>query len=345
MNDIVIPIDGVEIKISRQKIDINKLDLDQENPRISFFKDNQVVPRLTQEQILFALTGRNPESFRKLKDSIHNNRGIINPIWIQPQGERFLVIEGNTRVVVYLKLSKDEPYELRWKQIDSYVLPKEVREEQKNFIKLTSHLRGVTEWDAYEKAKYLYKLWDIDGWSIPRLEKQTKLSEREIKSSIDAYRIMDQQYLGKCSGAEPNEVFKFSYFVEYVKDTKLSEVMENQSLSVEDFCGWVADKDKIPKAQDVRRLRDIVSDVDARTAFLNEGFEAAIQILSTKKPHLVSGFYRDVETVIDGLKSISTREIDEIVAENGGEREAIIKNLSYWSHKVEKMIESEKNGK
>jgi len=65
MNEFIIPIDGKDTKIIPRQIEIDKLDLDELNPRISFFKDNQVSNGLTKDQIIFALTNKKPDAFRK----------------------------------------------------------------------------------------------------------------------------------------------------------------------------------------------------------------------------------------------------------------------------------------
>lgn len=342
MNNIVIPIDGRDTTIRAEQIEIDFLQLDELNPRISFFRDNQITSTLTEEQITFALTNKKPDAFRKLKDSIQNNRGIVHAIWVEPieasNEKKYRVIEGNSRVVVYQQLAGEEPYEKNWKTIFSYVLPKEIDEGQENFIRLQSHLRGTTEWDAYEKAKYLYKLWDQDGWSIARLEKQTKMYSREIQNNIDAYKIMEEQYLPKHS-EDPNEISKFSYFVEFVKDKKLQTLLEQNEKGVDDFCNWVADKEKIPRGEDVRKLRDIMESKNTRIAFDNKGFEAAIQVLELQKPYLVSKLYREIEIVIDGLKELSSEEIDEMVSDSTSVKREMIRELSKWSQKVLKLIE------
>ncbi len=347
MNKLIIPIDGKEIVISLMQIEIDKIELDESNPRISFFKDNQVSDSLTEDQIVYALINKKPEAFQKLMDSIHNNKGIVYPIWVEPirrkKDKEYRVIEGNTRLVIYQKLQQEEPYEERWKTILCNILPHEIEEEQKNFIRLLSHLRGTTEWDAYEKAKYLYKLWQDDGWSINRLEKQTKMTEKQIKENIDAYKIMEEQYLPDHAD-DPNEVSKFSYFVEYIKDSKLQKSLKKNEMDIKNFCDWVANKEKIPTGQDVRRLRDIFDDEDTKNAFVVKGFNAAMQILTLKKPRLTSSFYRSIEDVIEGLKEISTQELDEIIAEENGEKENMIKKLVEWSQKVIKLIKKEKDG-
>ncbi len=185
--------------------------------------------------------------------------------------------------------------------------------------------------------------WDDDGWSINRLEKQTKMTEKQIKENIEAYRIMEEQYL-PTHRDDPNEVSKFSYFVEYVKDKKMQKSIEKSSKDIKDFCDWVADKEKIPTGQDVRRLRDIFDNEDIKNAFIDKGFNAAMQILEFKKPHLVSSFYKSIENVIEGLKEINTQELDEIINEDNSEKEKMIRELAEWSQKVVKYIEKEKNG-
>jgi len=344
MNELIIPINGKDTKLILEQIEIKRLKLDELNPRISFFRDNQVVDNLTEEQIIYALKNKKPEAYRKLKDSIQNNKGIITPIWVEPlKSNDYQIIEGNTRLVIYEEMRQEEPNEAKWEKIYCYVLPFAIGEEEKNFIRLQSHLRGTTEWDAYEKAKYLYKLWHEDGWSINRLEQQTKNTNKQIKENIDAYKIMEEQYL-PFHGDDPNEVSKFSYFVEYVKDNKLQKLLEKNNKNIMDFCDWVADKEKIPTGQDVRRLRDIFEFEDTTNIFISKGFDAALQLLQLKKPPLISSFYKDIENVIKGLKDISNQELDEIIMEDNGEKEKMIVDLAKWSNKVVILIEKEKNG-
>lgn len=342
MQHLKIPLDGRETSIEVGEIKIDDLELDETNPRISFFRDNQVSDNLSRNQIIFALTNKKPEAFRKLRDSIHNNRGIMNPIWIEPlAGKKYRVIEGNSRVVVYQQLIEEEPFEEKWKSILSYILPHEVSGEQKDFIRLQSHLRGTTDWDAYEKAKYLYRLWDKDGWSHIRLEKQTKMSEEQIRENIDAYEIMEKQYLPEHMD-DPNEVSKFSYFVEYVGDKRLRKLIDEHFSGVRDFCSWVGDKTKIPRGQDVRLLGDILASEDTRDTFSSNGFEEALHMLELKKPHLVSSFYRDLERALEGLKRFKAQDLDEIALEDGGGKEKLIRELAYWSRKVVNLIEKDK---
>lgn len=332
-----IPLDGRDTSVELSSISLDRLLLDEDNPRISFFKDNQVVAALTEQQIEFALSQGNPESWRKLKDSIHNNRGVVTPIWVEPlqtpTGELFRVIEGNSRVLAYRKLMAEEPQEAKWQTILAYVLPREVSGEQKNFIRLLSHLRGATDWDAYDKAKYLYRLWQEDGWPLDRLEKQTKMTKRQIEQNIEAYKLMSEQCLPQY-GTDPEEVSKFSYFVEYVKDRKLQQLFDEYAGGSEGYCRWVNDRTKIPTGQDVRKLRPILENDDSRKVILRRGFDAALEVLALRAPHVVSGFYRDVESVVRDLQNMSLADMQEIADDESGGRLKLLEDLAEWSRKV-----------
>ena len=59
MSGLIIPIDGESTYIETKYIKISELILDQENPRISFFKDNQLSDKLSDNQIVHALKNKN----------------------------------------------------------------------------------------------------------------------------------------------------------------------------------------------------------------------------------------------------------------------------------------------
>lgn len=305
---ITVNISGIPTEIKLEEIDIDAIIFDQENPRIGFQKDTQPFSNLNQDQIIFALSNKSPDAYNKLKVNIEINEGIVNPIWVEPINDgQYVVIEGNTRLLIYRDLHEKYPHKEVYKQIFCRVLPHKISDDQRNFIKLEAHLRGTTPWDAYEKARYLFHLWNLEGYSYIQLAERTKLSENEIVQSIQAFKDMENQYLPKY-GDDPSEVLKFSYFVEYEKNSKLKREMEKNDFSISDFCEWVGEK-KIQKAQDVRELRHLLETTESRTVFVKDGFEYAKEILGTIKPDLVSPLFQNIEKVIEDLNDISHSEI------------------------------------
>jgi len=196
MSTISVNLDGRTIEIQRVQAPLKQLILDVENPRIQYYLDTRLNDNITQDKIKFALAEGN-DQYDKLREHIERNGGIYDPIWIVPEGDFFRVIEGNTRSFVYEELSEKYVNEKKWKEIPAYVLPHKVNRDAINFIRLEKHLFGQTPWAAYEKARELYRLNDVEDYSIKRLEQLTKLSASEIKNNIQAFQDMDQQYLPK----------------------------------------------------------------------------------------------------------------------------------------------------
>lgn len=317
---------GIPTEIYLKDIEINNITLDEDNPRIGFQRDAQPFQNVDQRQIAFALSNKSPDAYNKLKTNIEINEGIVNPIWVEPiSDEMFLVIEGNTRLLIYRELHEKYPHKEIYKKIPCRILPHESNSDQRDFIRLESHLRGATPWEAYEKARYLFHLWDRGGYSFSQLSERTKLSEKEITQSIQAFKDMEQQYLPKY-GTNPNESLKFSYFVEYEKNSKLKHEMERNGFLIADFCDWIGEK-KIPKAQDVRELRYILENDESKCVFEKDGFEYAKDILGTIKPDLVAPLYQNIEKVRDDLKNLSNYEIVEMQDGNQPMKKEIILKL------------------
>ena len=311
MGTLTVNLEGTPVVVTQGRVELAKLLLDQENPRIGLYRDSQPKATLQEADIRHAIRNRSPHAYSKLRDSIEINGAIINPIWIGPEETgRHLVIEGNTRVLIYRELAEKYPADDKWKAIPANILPIGIQESQLNFIRLEAHLRGVTEWDAYERARYLYILSEDEGYSVPRLEQLTRLDARKIEIEIQAFRDMADTYHQRFPD-DPYEAQKFSYFVEYESSPRTQRNMRAREKTIEDFCEWVGEA-RLPKAENVRRLPDILENDGAMANFVNDGFERAIAYLALAKPDIVSPLFRRIEEVIDGLRNMPFYEVEGI---------------------------------
>lgn len=308
MSNIVVNLDGIPIEIKRLKIPLKQLILDIENPRIQYYLDTRLNDDITQEKIKFALAEGN-DQYERLKDHIERNGGIYDPIWIVPKDDYFTVIEGNTRAFVYEELSEKYVNDEKWKTIDAYVLPYKINRDVINFIRLEKHLFGPTPWDAYEKARELYRLNAHEDYSLKRLEQLTKLRASEIRNNIQAYMDMEEQYLKKYN--KPSERLKFSYFVEFRKNKELKKLIKEGNLSLLEFCDWVGEG-KFRRGEDIRKLPLVLKDEQARQALIDDNFQAALDQLEQKNPAAKSKLFEKIEDVIYGLESLPFGELDEI---------------------------------
>ncbi len=132
-----------ETKVTYELVPINYLELDIENPRIKKWIE-MYGPNVTEEQMALALgagtreDGESGPTFMSLKQSIRTHRGIIHPIIArrEPNG-RTVVIEGNTRVMIY-KEFKDKKVEGDWGSIPAMVY-EGMSEEMIDAIRLQAH--------------------------------------------------------------------------------------------------------------------------------------------------------------------------------------------------------------
>jgi hypothetical protein len=308
MTTLTINLDGISTKIKRQKIELKKLALDIENPRIQYFLDTRLNDNITQDKIKFALAESN-DQYEKLKSHIESNGGIYDPIWVVPVGKYYSVIEGNTRAFIYEELSEKYFNDEKWKSIDSYILPYKVDRNVINFIRLEKHLFGSTPWAAYEKARELYRLNTSEDYSLKRLEQLTKLSATDIKNNIQAFMDMEEQYLPKYN--KPAERLKFSYFVEFRKNRELRRLVKDGKLSLMEFCDWVGDG-KFRRGEDIRKLAMTLKDPQSRQALIDDNFQAALDQLEQKNPAAKSKLFEKIEDVIDGIETLPFGDLDEI---------------------------------
>jgi hypothetical protein len=313
MAQIQVNLEGVPVTIEHRKVALSLLKLDPENPRIGLYSDSSPKAAFTEEEIRHAIVNRSPDAYTKLRDSIEINQGIINPIWIGPLCEgKHLVIEGNTRVLIYRELAQKYPTNDLWETIPANFLPTGIRDSQINFIRLEAHLRGVTEWDAYERARYLYILNEEEGYSVTRLEQLTRLRRAQIETEIRAFRDMSDVYSTRFPN-DPYQPQKFSYFVEFERNNRLKQQVHNTGLGLTDFCDWVGTQ-RLPRAENVRTLGQILADGKATQHFLQDGYDRAIQYLSLAQPDLVSPLFQRIEDVVERLKGLTFYEVEEIRA-------------------------------
>ena len=308
MEKITVNLDGISTEIKRTKIPLKQLILDIENPRIQYFLDTRLNDNITQEKIKFALAEGN-DQYEKLKVHIERNGGIYDPIWVTPQKNHFLVIEGNTRSFIYEELTEKYVNDDKWKTIDAYVMPHKIDRSAINFIRLEKHLFGPTPWDAYEKARELYRLHTDEDYSLKRLEQLTKLKAGDIRNNIQAYMDMEEQYLPKFN--KPSERLKFSYFVEFRKNKDLKRFVREGKLSLLEFCDWVGDG-KFRRGEDIRKLPQVLKDEQSRQALIDDNFQAALDQLEQKNPAAKSKLFEKIADVTDGLEGLPFGELNEI---------------------------------
>jgi hypothetical protein len=307
------------------RISVEKVVLDVENPRIQFLIDSYLTKGIklndiTQKQLMLGLKVKTKAKFDSLKESIET-KGLLEPIWVIQHNDKYTVIEGNTRRLIFEDLSRKYPDKNQWKEINAHVLPSTTPKETVAFLRLEYHLGGKQAWDPYERARYLYNLSE-DGYTTERLAREARSSETEIKNDIKAFEVMRDNFLPKYGTEVDNPLEKYSYFVELVGKQKVRNLLRSGQFTIDDYCEWVADE-KIPRAIDVRDLPEIFSHEDIARTFKEKGYDEAMEVLATIKPDAVSPLFRDIDKVTDQLLQLRSYEIIQIREEEPAKKKKI----------------------
>jgi hypothetical protein len=319
-------VEGVAINFETAIIPIGQIELDVENPRIGYYTDNASIlsDSVSQKEVVRAIKSAYTEPYNQLRTNIETNGGAIVEIWVSKKGDKFLCIDGNTRVMIYKDLQLKYPNNPEWKRIKAKIFPDNISERVKDFLRLTAHLRNVNDWQVYERARMLYLLWNKKGYHDEELRNMTKLSFHEIKKWRSAYMIMNEQFLPKYSD-KPDALTKFSYFVEY-QNPKIISGMKKYGMDVTDFCDWVG-RDEINRGQDVRLLKDIFENDSAAKTLSTRGFEAAKEELWHTKPALGSKLFEHVDECIQGFRKMQRWEEQEILSNKDTKKLEMINQL------------------
>ena len=271
-------------RIAVQYIPIEQVVLDPNNPRIApLLETLDSTPDREWVRMALGMYSSDDEerststSYLSLKESIRASGGVMQPIIVAIRSDgKFNVVEGNTRVAIYLELARDE-VEGDWSTIASIV--RDVEDEKgEHAIRLQAHLVGPRPWKPYAKAKYLHDLYHSKKLSITEIHAHCGGGgrRREIEEYIQAYADMQEYYVPVLDGS-PLDQTRFSAFVEMIKPPILS-ALTRHGYSKRDFAKWVNDSRFTP-LHTVRQLPRILANPEARQRFLSRNAGEALRML------------------------------------------------------------------
>jgi hypothetical protein len=267
------------------------------------------------------------DSTRERIKDLEENKGLIDEIYIL----RNQVVEGNTRLCAFRWLCEKHPNDKHWKKIKARVLDNNVTEEQLFYILGVFHIKGKTEWDAYEKAAYIHKMINILKKSPEEICKQLRMQKKNVEATLEAYRVMSERYLpssNKNDGDNKDELKKFSYFDAFFHQKELVERKDNTPDFLGNFVEWVKEG-KFKNAQSVRDLPKILANRKAQKKFVESepevAFEEAKQILYEDRPGKVDKFYRKFEEFVNIIDEAEINKIKEEIASSKQKKHVIDK--------------------
>jgi hypothetical protein len=154
-----IPLNGVRLRVRLVEVEINRLKLDPENPRLhSAYLTHALAARPSERQMAEVLEGL-PE-FQALLDAITRNDGCFMPPLVAAD---FRVLEGNRRVAALRKLHAADPQSPLWQSVTAHQLGTRIPAEQERALRAKFHLENALPWDALSQLTEYLSVAERDG--------------------------------------------------------------------------------------------------------------------------------------------------------------------------------------
>ena len=282
-----------------QTVLVEEIELDKENPRIRAALERQGIQNPSDEQLSFHLSaavtsaGSGGHGYRRLRESIKAAGRAYQPISLMRldhsyslSERKYLCLDGNTRVAIYRELTaKGFPGD--WSTIVAEMIEPENEQDGRQateHIRMISHIVGAREWSPYRQAKYLHELRNKKCFSWEHIVALCggQVMQSALAEDISAYELMED-YRAQVPPAAFNE-HRFSAYRELVKINGIA-LLEQYDLGVPHFHKWV-EKGVLTKDEQVRHLRSVLADGDARAIVCAEGpggLQEAIDYVNDKR--------------------------------------------------------------
>ena len=281
-------IGGQTIHLKHSAVPIDRVELDEDNPRIRYRLKLQQNGK-SLEQVMLAM----PE-MAALQRDIERNGGLRERVILQENGPRKLkAVEGNTRLVCLQSLHAKYPRDARWKEVPARILPADVDPRHVAILLADFHVAGKIQWKAHEKAGQVYYMHNALGMPQEDIAVHLRTSKTSVNRLLRAYSFMVDRFLKIDNEKYAKEgERKWSYFEELFKHRDLRTELKRDPDFGDEFCRWVGGNRFAPV--DVRSLPSVLRNPEARKK-LAKGttpFSEVTKAVEAAEPEHGSEFFR-----------------------------------------------------
>ena len=312
-------VQGQAIQLELVDVDPETVSLDPTNPRIRFAMEQ--LPAAERNDAACSLILIAQEETEVLKVSIVRSGGVQEPIYVRHDGR---VAEGNRRVVA-MRMARDEHRkDRRFSRIPAWRIPADAPEELIQDLLNEIHIGSVRGWAPYEKAMQIRALVREGDLLIHEVAERYRMTTIQVEQQIAAADIMEREFLPIVDDpADPNHRSKYSYFLEFEKNSKIRKELAKEPGLRASFARWVRDG-LIDKGVQVRALPKILSSPKAKKLLAKHGFKAAKAYLSKTDPW-EHDLYSKVLDLTEQLGELSLDEIESL--KSSDERQQVLQAL------------------
>lgn len=309
-------VQGVPVTLTLIEVDPDDVKLDPTNPRVGFSMRQLRDEERDDPACTLLLTSQ--EDTEGLKRSIILSGGVQEPIYLRADRS---VAEGNRRVVATRAAKEEFPDDERFARIPAWLLPEGTPEAVVQNLLNEIHLGSVRGWAPYEKALQMRALL-ASGLIHEEVAERYRMTPAEVRQHVEAASMMDRLYFPITSDpTDAEHRSKYSYFLEFLRSTRLKKQTEQMVDLPERFSRWVRDG-QIDTGAKVRKLPKVIDRPEALTLLEVAGFDAAENLLARADPK-EHELYLTLEKTRARLQQLTMAELVEL-AEDANRMQVVL---------------------
>lgn len=296
------------------EIPVKKLRLDKQNVRFYHLGG-----KLSEEQIEQHLYDN--EDVRVLIKQILGDGQVLIPLYVIPDGEEFVVKEGNRRTVALRRIIKDcQSGKLEnfpkghFDNVSAFIFDQTTTEKEIDILLGTIHVSGPRSWAAANKAGHINNLIEYHGETVQSIAEELGMTKGQVQEYYEAFQAC-VAYGKKYEAKNGSYIRKYSYFAELVKNRYLRQWLKEESSNLDYFIDLVGEN-KISYHKNVRKLAKIVRAANPARGqafeILNQpngDIEKAAKVLDTNN----GGCWRDIFNTVNMLRKFPHEALTEAI--------------------------------
>ena len=176
-----------QIPVTKMEIDVDRIFLWKENPRIERIVKMRKIDGQSQLKDLLATR----KHVKELKKRIINHGGLVNPIVVRKRKTKgkYEVLEGNCRLTCYKDLNEEQPK--TYGSILANIIEKDLTTKELDSWLWEIHGHGQHQWDPLERANYIYKKHK-QGTSDENIVDDLKIKLKDVKNDIATIQLYNE---------------------------------------------------------------------------------------------------------------------------------------------------------
>lgn len=302
-----------------ERVKINDLKFDLNNIRLSHLKIKNVQDLEKKLEEI--------GNIEQLKNRIISAKTVFEPLIVN---SKYTVLEGNRRLAACRSIIKewqDNPAQFnnnypgldpkQFSELRCKVLSENIDTTAIAIYLISTHMRVKKPWQLFNRAIYLYKLYNDYKWTYDEIASQGFMSKATAIKTVICYKYT-MNYKKKYGHEDDSWSKKYIYFWQLLTNKNLSK-FKNDDVNVEKFTSWIGDK-KFKNHTQIKDLPHILNDHDAKKIFFKSSskhspglsYRRALEVLKKNDPAVTDKTFKSIKKMIISIQDLTRHDITNI---------------------------------